>query len=501
MAAAYFSILDPPITFLLVSIFCTVLVIFVLLPVKLLGRRYQHPVLNIFLFPLCFAGLFKFIDVFSPVGGFINPAHSFYHVDSLMQLGALGGLTIINFVVALLAAVGSNAFAATTFPCEIRSATSLGVVNASNNGIQTAATYTSCDLSDVRCPSTDQVAATGTSVSFLVVLCLLCYGGARTLNSNGQFFQNAVQDWQRDSLHALCVVDAGLDPFQALNKTAALALQHRAVDPLDVVLWSEAMVDVPLAAEERFLAAARDVARAASVLLGVAYLAQDPTLEGRRKVRNMLAVLRPNGTEVFRYQKVHPVIGVEADVAPGAAPAPVVDLGPRFGHVGAAICYDYDFPQFIRDASVGADLMLQPGWDWGPLGTMHSHMAAVRAMENGFTLFRCSSGGVSGVYGPYGDTRTEVITAMYTKDGYRTRVPRRPRVWTVYHATGDVFGFGCMAVWMLLLVMACTPPRLLRRVGLLADAPYASLDAVATQPPNGHPTTATDTSSNLSGMS
>lgn len=53
---------------------------------------------------------------------------------------------------------------------------------------------------------------------------------------------------------------------------------------------------------------------------------------------------------------------------------------------------------------------------------------------------------------------------MYTKDGYRTRVPRRPRVWTVYHATGDVFGFGCMAVWMLLLVMACTPPRLLRRV-------------------------------------
>lgn len=49
---------------------------------------------------------------------------------------------------------------------------------------------------------------------------------ASTLNSNGQFFQNAVQDWQRDSLHALCVVDAGLDPFQALNKTAALALQR-----------------------------------------------------------------------------------------------------------------------------------------------------------------------------------------------------------------------------------------------------------------------------------
>ncbi len=70
-----------------------------------------------------------------------------------------------------------------------------------------------------------------------------------------------------------------------------------------------------------------------------------------------------------------------------------VDVGP-LGHVGAAICFDFDFPAFIAAAARGADLLLQPGADWGPLGLLHSEMGAMRAIENGITVFRCASGSV-----------------------------------------------------------------------------------------------------------
>lgn len=46
--------------------------------------------------------------------------------------------------------------------------------------------------------------------------------------------------------------------------------------------------------------------------------------------------------------------------------------------------------------------MLQPAWTWGPIAEYLFYGDAYRAVENGFTLFRCGSGGYSGVF----DTRS-----------------------------------------------------------------------------------------------
>jgi len=45
------------------------------------------------------------------------------------------------------------------------------------------------------------------------------------------------------------------------------------------------------------------------------------------------------------------------------------------------------------------DLLLQPSWTWGAILTRHMEGNAVRAVENGFSLLRCSSQGESGVVG------------------------------------------------------------------------------------------------------
>mmetsp|Transcript_6518 Transcript_6518/g.7462 ORF Transcript_6518/g.7462 Transcript_6518/m.7462 type:complete len:225 (-) Transcript_6518:40-714(-) len=192
------------------------------------------------------------------------------------------------------------------------------------------------------------------------------------------------------------------------------------------------------------------------VMIGVTYLFSSPDSS---KERNMFALVLINGTIAFKYQKVHPVFIVEKNVEPGKHPAPVIDTGKAFGRVGGGICFDFDYPRFINKASNGADLMLQPGWDWDVIGILHAKMDATRALENGFTLFRCSSGGVSGVYSPYFTTVFEKITG--TKEGetdvYATQIPKIRRLRTLYSYIGGLIGYLCTLTTVLLLLLSLVP--------------------------------------------
>lgn len=47
------------------------------------------------------------------------------------------------------------------------------------------------------------------------------------------------------------------------------------------------------------------------------------------------------------------------------------------------------------------DIMVQPSWTWGPVGPLEFDTDSFRAVENGFTMLRCSSVGVSGVVTPF----------------------------------------------------------------------------------------------------
>ena len=60
-----------------------------------------------------------------------------------------------------------------------------------------------------------------------------------------------------------------------------------------------------------------------------------------------------------RYDKVH-LWGREPEVfAPGAAPPPVIDTA--VGRVGILVCYDLEFPEWVRlAADAGADLVAAP---------------------------------------------------------------------------------------------------------------------------------------------
>lgn len=85
--------------------------------------------------------------------------------------------------------------------------------------------------------------------------------------------------------------------------------------------------------------------------------------------------------------QAHPVPFIERDVVPGKAKMPTADA--PFGKLAGGICFDFDFPDFIRQAGwKNASILLQPSWTWGPMGQRHFVVNALRAVENGATLFR-----------------------------------------------------------------------------------------------------------------
>lgn len=120
---------------------------------------------------------------------------------------------------------------------------------------------------------------------------------------------------------------------------------------------------------------------------------------------------------------------------PGPPVLPVAE-SPRLGRLGGAICFDMDFPGFLRQAgAAGVDLLLQPSNTWGPIGEYHFRNNALRAVEGGFTYLRCSAGGYSGVADP-------LFTfvhhqASLNRDVLAFSVPLQGHVWTPYaHGAG-----------------------------------------------------------------
>jgi len=110
-----------------------------------------------------------------------------------------------------------------------------------------------------------------------------------------------------------------------------------------------------------------------------------PLGDGRR---SNTAELTGPGLSPLRYDKHYLIPGLEAEYIPGR------DLA-SLDRVGIAICKDMDFPRFLRTyARRHIGLLLVPAWDFFADGRLHSRMAIVRGVENGFTVARAASQGM-----------------------------------------------------------------------------------------------------------
>lgn len=106
---------------------------------------------------------------------------------------------------------------------------------------------------------------------------------------------------------------------------------------------------------------------------------------------NAAWVFPSNGAPASSYAKHHLLPGFERRYRPGRELL-LQDLGDL--RWGVAICKDMDFVGLPREyARQGAGLLLVPAWDFKRDGWLHSRMAVMRGIENGYAVARSARNG------------------------------------------------------------------------------------------------------------
>lgn len=218
----------------------------------------------------------------------------------------------------------------------------------------------------------------------------------------------------------------------------------RVIGPDTIVLLPEAIVRLPVAAAEQ---AGRSLAAYASqhqatVVVGV-------IVEEAGQLTNRALIAQPDGSYRW-YLKQHLVPGVEAGITPGTRP---VVLRYAATEIGVAICKDMHFPTLGRDyARKDARLILVPANDFDVDDWLTARMTVLRGVESGSSIARAARHGISFVSDRYGRVPAEHRSGA-TIGTLLTRAPADPGGDTYYALLGDVFGWGCVLVWAILLAL------------------------------------------------
>lgn len=217
-----------------------------------------------------------------------------------------------------------------------------------------------------------------------------------------------------------------------------------------LIAWPEANLLVFREDEPAFLERAKRLAAEERIYLAMGLASIQPGAP--LPFENKLVIIDPTGTIVVSYLKSHPVAGWEASIMkPGDGLVPVVAT--PVGRLAPAICFDADFPGFMRQAGQGnADLMIVVANEWKAIKDLHVQMAAFRAIENGVPMVRPAASGISSAIDPWGRM---LAVADYFAPGDRTMTAQVPivRAWTLYPRIGDLFAWSCVIVVVFLPVL------------------------------------------------
>ncbi|MCX7711469.1 MAG: hypothetical protein N2484_16635 [Clostridia bacterium] len=207
-----------------------------------------------------------------------------------------------------------------------------------------------------------------------------------------------------------------------------------------IIAWSEDYLFIDQKHQEVLL---NDLSRMAldhQVYILPAYLLLKDTITTDHLLINKAVMINAKGEAVFHYIKSYPAIGSESMmIDQGNKIIPVTET--EYGRIGAVICADMDYPQYIRQASAKKiDLLLVPGFDWKGISPYHTQVASVEAMQNGTALLRVCKNGLSAAYDSIGRRVGQLNDFTSMEDIFISDIPIK-RSFTFYGAIGWVFPY------------------------------------------------------------
>lgn len=207
-----------------------------------------------------------------------------------------------------------------------------------------------------------------------------------------------------------------------------------------IIFWAEASGYALGRDEAAMIEKGRQICKEYGIYLGLSayglYNEKSQRVDGKY-INNHIVFISPAGEVLADCRKKRPVPGPETDsLIESNEKLPVVDT--EYGKISFAICFDGDFQDVIRQGSE-ASLFFLPSKDWGEITPVHTEMASLRAVENGFNIIRITSKGQSAAFDQFGRPLS-VVSDFSSREGtiLYADVPLVSGK-TVYETLGDFF--------------------------------------------------------------
>jgi apolipoprotein N-acyltransferase len=151
-------------------------------------------------------------------------------------------------------------------------------------------------------------------------------------------------------------------------------------------------------------------------------------------IGNKIITIHPNGDILDTYYKNVPVKNADPSI-PGDGKIDVIET--PYGNFSPVICYDADFPGMMRQTgNNNTDVIMVATGDWYSISPYHSKIGMVRSIENGVSMFKTVSYGLSVAADAYGNI---ISKDDFFEDDHHIMISDVPiyRTSTFYSRSGD----------------------------------------------------------------
>ncbi|MEX0273097.1 MAG: nitrilase-related carbon-nitrogen hydrolase, partial [Flavobacteriaceae bacterium] len=230
-----------------------------------------------------------------------------------------------------------------------------------------------------------------------------------------------------------------------------------------IVFWAEGNGVILKEDENELYEKAGQIASKLNIYLGMGIAVIDP--KNDRFLENKFVLFDEDGKKVIDYWKGISVPGAEAPISNNKMTG-IQKIETEYGTIAGAICFDLDFPNYLKDAN-GTDILLAPSNDYKEIGQLHTNMAKFRAIERGFNLIRQTSLGLSIGTDYTGKLLSEMNHFTDSGKVLITQLPTKG-VRTLYSVIGDSFIAFCLLLFILAITVPMKPS--LRRKFMLGES-------------------------------
>ena len=261
--------------------------------------------------------------------------------------------------------------------------------------------------------------------------------GAVTVEHQRDYWNWIDQSTPRDLI-------AGYAPELSTLEERLFAQSQRAVSAgAKIVFWSEGDAVLTEDNEGAFMERASAFAQSNGLYFAPAMVV---LRYGQTISDNKIVMFAPDGHQAFAYVKT-------MSWYPTGSDGILKSVATPYGRIGAAICFDMDFPPFIRAlGKQKADIVLVPAFDTRGIRPYHTEVGLMRGLENGFSVVRMTNTGTSMAIDGSGRTLArqeffETADRLMLADVPTRRVP------TLYGLLGEWFAWAgiacalCLVIW------------------------------------------------------